>query len=341
MHNYDHNTLERYLQEHLDSFGKLIALEKFPDGQSNPTYKLVGTDKTYVLRAKPPGKLLKSAHAVDREYRIMAALANTDVPVPKVHHLSAEDSTPLGSQFLIMEMVDGRIFWDPSLPELSNHERGAIFDAMNATLAALHSVDVDAAGLADFGKPGNYFERQLSRWSQHYLSSASDPSPDVQWLIDWLSENMVAEDGQVSIVHGDYRIDNMIFMPEDPGIAALLDWELSTLGHPFADLAYQCMQWELPNGGNLSGLGGIDRAAFGLPSQDDYVAAYCERRGIPHPDNWTFYVAFSNFRLLAILEGVVQRGKSGNASNARSTKVWEDLIELLTDNAVALARAAG
>jgi len=335
MHQYDHATLERYLQDHIEGFGALKAVEKFSDGQSNPTYKLVTPDRAYVLRAKPPGTLLKSAHAVDREYRVMKALYDTDVPVPRVLHLSGEES-PMGPQFFVMEMVEGRIFWDPALPDET--DRGAYYDAMNGALAALHSVDVDAVGLADFGKPGNYFERQLGRWAQQYKASETDPLADADWVIDWLGAHMVADDGQVSVVHGDYRIDNMIFAKEGPSVLALLDWELSTLGHPFADLAYQCMHWRLPHQGDFRGLGGVDRVAQGLPSEDDYVARYCERRGIARPDNWRFYVVFSYFRLLAILQGVLKRGLDGNASNPRNLDMMKHVIAFMASEAKALAR---
>lgn len=336
MHEYDHAELEAYLQTHVDGFGALTAVEKFSDGQSNPTYKLVTPDARFVLRAKPPGKLLKSAHAVDREFRVMQALGPTPVPVPRVLHLSGEDS-PMGPQFYVMEMVDGRIFWDPALPELDG--RRAYYEAMNGVLAALHDVDVDAVGLGDFGKPGSYFERQLGRWGQQYKASETDPLPDADWLIDWLGEHMVEDDGQVAIVHGDFRIDNMIFAPDQPDVVALLDWELSTLGHPFADLAYQCMHWRLPHQGDFRGLGGVDRAGIGLPSEDDYVDLYCARRGINRPDNWQFYVVFSYFRLLAILQGVLKRGLDGNASNPRNLDMMKMVIAFMASEARKLANA--
>lgn len=338
MHEYDHNELESYLQTHVEGFAKLDELKKFSDGQSNPTYKLTSGNTEYVLRAKPPGKLLKSAHAVDREFRVMQALANTDVPVPKVLHLSPDDS-PLGTQFFLMEMIAGDIHWDPALPDHDNAQRAAIYDDMNRVLAALHSVDPQAVGLGDFGKTGNYFERQHGRWAQQYAASATDDLPDADWLIAWLDDNMVADDGQVSIVHGDYRIDNMIFAPSSPRIAALLDWELSTLGHPFADLAYQCMHWRLPHQGDFRALGGVDRAELGLPSEADYVARYCERRGIDLPENWQFYVVFAYFRLLAILQGVLKRGLDGNASNPRNLELMRGVISFMASEARKLAQS--
>ncbi len=336
MHSYDEAELDSYLKTHVAGFSGVTGIEKFSDGQSNPTYKVLTEDKAYVLRAKPPGKLLKSAHAVDREFRVMQALAETDVAVPKVLHLSGDDS-PMSTQFFIMEMVEGRIFWDPALPDQTNAERSAIYDAMNATLAALHSVDVAAVGLADYGKPGSYFERQLSRWSQQYKASETDPLADADWVIDWLGDHMVADDGQVSIVHGDYRIDNMIFEASGTQVLALLDWELSTLGHPFADLAYQCMQWRMPNQGMLRGLAGVDRAAIGLPTEAEYVDLYCQRRGIARPDNWEFYVVFSYFRLLAILQGVLKRALDGNASNPRGIDTMKMGVAYMAHEARKLA----
>lgn len=338
MHSYDHATLQSYLRANVAGFTTLDSLDKFPDGQSNPTYRITSGARHFVLRAKPPGQLLKSAHAVDREFRVMQALARSAVPVPRVLHLTGAQS-PMGPQFMVVEMVEGRIFWDPALPEVAKPDRAAIYDAMNATLAALHTVDPVAVGLGDFGRPGNYFERQVARWSGQYSQAATDPLPDADWLMGWLADHMVADEGAGAIVHGDYRIDNMIFAPDAPQVRALLDWELSTLGHPLADLAYQCMHWRLPHEGHFRGLGGLDRAEIGLPLEQDYVAAYCARRGISPPDNWTFYVVFSYFRLLAILQGVYRRGLEGNASNPRDTGRLRDVIALMARDARALAQS--
>ncbi|MBX3530056.1 MAG: phosphotransferase family protein [Rhizobiaceae bacterium] len=323
-------TLGPYLERHVPGFKDLRAIEKFNTGQSNPTFRLDAASGRYVLRAKPPGELLKSAHQVDREYRVMKALAGSAVPVARMLHLSGEDS-PLGRMFYVMEFVEGRIFWDPALPEgADNAERAAIYDSMNATLAALHDVDIAAVGLTDFGKPGSYFERQLSRWSSQYRASETGTVKDMDDLIAWLERSLPTDDGQVALVHGDYRLDNMMFAPDRPQVIALLDWELSTLGHPFADIAYQCMQWRLPHGTGFKGLGGVDRKAIGLPTEEEYVAAYCRRRGIDGIGNWTFYLCFSFFRLAAICQGVYKRALDGNASNPEKAKTYGQAVTLLS-----------
>lgn len=336
----DQAALAPYLEAHIKGFAGLNAIEKFSSGQSNPTYLLKADSGSYVLRAKPPGQLLKSAHQVDREYRVMKALANTDVPVPPVLHLSGEDS-PIGRMFYVMQFVEGRILWDPALPEMGNSERSAIYDAMNRTLAALHSVDVETVGLADFGKPGSYFERQLSRWASQYRASETGTIADMDRLIPWLERRLPPDDGKISLVHGDYRIDNMMFAPDRPEVIAVLDWELSTLGHPYADLSYQCMHWRLPHASGFRGLGGIDRAAIGLPSEEEYVARYCERRGLSGIDNWTFCLAFSFFRLGAICQGVYKRYVDGNASNPEKAKGYHEVTKLLARQAVELIDKEG
>ncbi|MDA8870711.1 phosphotransferase family protein [Rhizobiaceae bacterium] len=325
--------LAPWLEKHVDGFAGLRAIHKFGDGQSNPTYRLEAESGTYVLRAKPPGELLKSAHQVDREYRVMNALAGTGVAVPKMLALAEADS-PIGRTFFVMENLDGRVLWDPALPELDNGARGRIYDAMNSTLAALHDVDPAAVGLSDFGKPGSYFERQTGRWAKQYVASEVERNDDVHRLIAWLEANMPADDGQTAIVHGDYRLDNMMFAKDSETVIGVLDWELSTLGHPLADLAYQCMQWRLPHGSGMRGLGGVDRTALGIPTEDEYVAAYCERRSVSQIHNWSFYVAFCFFRLTAILQGVYKRALDGNASNPKRAYEMAAAVPLLTQAAL-------
>jgi aminoglycoside phosphotransferase (APT) family kinase protein len=332
----DVRALAPYLAEAAPALGRVLGLDKFATGQSNPTYRLRCDTGAYVLRAKPPGVLLKSAHQVGREYRVMKALEASAVPVPRMLHMAEDAASPFGRAFFIMELVEGPIYWDPAMPEADAARRAGVYDAMNQTLAALHDVVPHDAGLAEFGRPGQYFARQTDRWSQQYEASKLDGNADMERLIAWLTEAMPPEDGQVALVHGDFRLDNMIFDAKDPRVAALLDWELSTLGHPLADLAYQCMQWRLPHQGGMRGLGGLDRAALGIPSEADYVARYCERRGIAEPENWAFYLAFSFFRLAAILTGVVRRAHDGNASNPETARSYAAAIPLLAGAACAL-----
>lgn len=319
----DSDVLGPYLEAHVEGFNGLLKVEKFADGQSNPTFRISAASGEYVLRRQPPGKLLKSAHAVDREYRVLAALANSDVPVARVYHL-CEDRDVIGSMFYVMEFCDGRIFWDSAIPEVGKTERSAIYDEMMRVLAALHQVDIEKAGLSDFGKPGSYFERQYERWSSQYRASELQPIAAMETLISWLGEHLPDDDGRVSLVHGDYRLDNMIFDASSPTVIALLDWELSTLGHPFADVGYQCMQLRLPaNIGHISGLRGRDLGELGIPTEQEYVAKYCERMGIDGIDNFGFYVAFSFFRLAAIIQGVAKRAADGNASNKNAAQLGE------------------
>jgi aminoglycoside phosphotransferase (APT) family kinase protein len=309
--------LTAYLEVHIDGFKGPLTADKFAGGQSNPTYLIAAASGKYVLRRKPPGELLKSAHAVDREFRVMQALATTEVPVPKMRVL-CDDSSVIGSMFYVMDYLDGRIFWDAALPEQTPAERGAIYDAMNKVLADLHNVDVDKVGLSDYGKPGNYFERQIGRWTKQYRASETETLPAMEELIVWLNDNLPADDGLVCINHGDFRLDNMMFSHHGSEVLALLDWELSTLGHPYADLAYQCMQLRIPSGAAIPGLGGADRGALGIPTEQAYVRQYCERRGIAGIDNWVFYLAFAFFRLSAILQGVYKRALDGNASSQKA-----------------------
>jgi aminoglycoside phosphotransferase (APT) family kinase protein len=312
-----------YLADHLPGFEGPLDATKFQGGQSNPTFLLKTPAKNYVLRRKPPGVLLKSAHAVDREFRVQKALAGTDVPVAKMH-LLCEDDDVIGSAFYIMDHVDGRNFNEPSMPELDNTARRAVIDDMNRVLAALHMVDVDAVGLSDFGPPGNYFERQVARWSKQYRASETTPIPAMDMLMEDLVKKMPKDDGQRTLVHGDYRIDNMIFERDGTRCLAVLDWELSTIGHPYADLASVIMQWQMPAGSEGRGLGGVDRAALGLPSDAEFIAQYCERRGLPGIDDFGFYLSFCFFRMAAIIQGVLKRALDGNASNPeRAMKVGQ------------------
>ena len=324
----DEAAAARYLEAHVLGFRGPLRAKKFDTGQSNPTYLIAAESGLSVLRMKPPGVLLKSAHAVEREFRLLHALRDTRVPVPRALHL-CEDAAVLGAPFYLMTHVAGRIFWDPALPDLPVQERVGVYDAMNAALAALHGIDPAAVGLADFGRPGSYFARQTARWSEQYRASQTQDLPDMDALIAWLGANQPAEDGRSAIVHGDWRIDNMIFAPDSPRLLAVLDWELSTLGHPFADLAYQCMQWRLPHVGDFRGLGGVDRAALGIPTEQAYVAAYCRRMGIERIGGWTFCLAFSFFRLAAILEGVKRRALDGNASNPEKGRKMGAAVPLL------------
>lgn len=334
--NLDIESLSDYLQRTIPSFTGPLTAEKFDGGQSNPTFKLFdASGQPYVLRRKPPGELLKSAHAVDREFRVISALRDTAVPVPNTHVL-CEDDAVIGSMFYVMEYKEGRILWDPQLPEAAdNAERAAIYDAMNKTMAALHNVDIDAVGLSDYGRPGNYFERQLSRWSKQYRASETEHIASMETLMTWLEQEMPEDDGTLSLVHGDYRLDNMMFHPTQPEVIALLDWELSTLGHPLADLANQCMAWMLPSEGRIRGLAGVDRTSLGIPTDEQYIARYCERTGREGIDNWNFYLVFSLFRLAAIMQGIVKRAQIGTASSADAHSN-ADGVKGLADIAVTL-----
>lgn len=334
-HALDEPRLAAYLKSAIPGFRGPLRAEKFTVGQSNPTYLLHAASGNYVLRRKPPGELLKSAHAVDREYRVMAALRDTEVPVAAVYHL-CEDASVIGSMFFVMEYKAGRVFWNPALPELDRAARSAVYDDMNRVLAALHSVDIAAVGLTDYGRPGNYYERQFSRWAQQYRASETVTIAAMNQLMEWLPAHMPPDDGRVALAHGDYRLDNLIFHASEPRVIAVVDWELSTLGHPFADLAYQCMQWHLPGSGELlPGLGGIDRAALGIPSDAEYVATYCDRMGLDEIPHWAFYLAFSFFRFAAIVQGVGKRALDGNASNPRAVEVGK-LARPLAEMAMAI-----
>ena len=330
----DTDRLGRYLEQHIEGFRGPISVDKFANGQSNPTFRLDAASGTYVLRRQPPGKLLKSAHAVDREFRVMRALRNTPVPVPNALHL-CEDRELIGSMFYVMDFCEGRVYFPAHLPDIdSNTERAAMYDALNEVLVAIHSLDLDACGLTDYGKPGAYFERQLGRWTKKYRAAELRKIDAMDSLIGWLQEHLPEDDGRTALVHGDYRIDNVIYHPERPEIIAVLDWELSTIGHPIADLAYQCMQWRLPNElGHQQGLGGIDRTSLGIPTEQEYVKRYCERIGNDRVDNWTFHLALSFFRLAAIVQGVAKRAEQGNASSAEATTIGQ-LVDPLANLAL-------
>ncbi len=341
----DDAALAPWLEANVAGFSELHEIRKFDTGQSNPTYLITAQSGKYVLRAKPPGELLKSAHQVDREFRVMRALGATSVPVPKMIALCNEEHSPIGRMFFVMEYLEGRIFWDPALHELvgpdATQTRHAIYDSMNAALANLHSVDINAVGLADFGMPGNYFERQFTRWTKQYAASEVDRNENIHRLIDWLAVRIPPDDGQVALVHGDFRLDNMIFAKDSAAILGVLDWELSTLGHPLSDISYQCMQWRLPHLGGFRGLGGIDREALGIPSEADYVATYCARRAIGPIENWPFYLAFSFFRLAAILQGVYKRSLDGNASNPEKARAYGAAVPQMGELALQMIRDEG
>ncbi|HMT17020.1 MAG TPA: phosphotransferase [Ottowia sp.] len=324
-HAFDTAALGAWMTQHVEDFAGPLGVEMFKGGQSNPTYKLITPGRTYVMRAKPGpvAKLLPSAHAIEREFAVMRGLAGTDVPVARMHAL-CEDESVIGRAFYIMEYVEGRVLWDQTLPGMTPAERGAIYDEMNRVIAALHKVDYAARGLAGYGKPGNYFERQIGRWSKQYQASVTQPITEMDRLIDWLPAHIPAsarDEGLTSIVHGDYRLDNVIFHPSEPRILAVLDWELSTLGHPLADFSYHCMAWHIPPG-TFRGIGGVDLASLGIPSEQDYIHRYCERTGLATPEqlapDWNFYLAYNMFRIAAILQGIAKRVEAGTASSAQA-----------------------
>ena len=331
-HAFDVVALQAHLSAYMPGFAGPLTVEQFKGGQSNPTYKLLTPACAYVMRTKPgpAAKLLPSAHAVEREFRVMRGLANTDVPLAKMH-LLCEDEAVIGRAFYVMEFMDGRVLWDQSLPGLTPLQRSAIYDEMNRVMAALHNVDVGAVGLSDYGKPGNYFDRQIGRWSRQYLASITEPINEMNQLIAWLPSHVPAtaketggDGARVSVVHGDYRLDNLVFHRDEPRIIAVLDWELSTLGHPLADFSYHCMAWHIPPG-TFRGIGGLDHAALGIPSERDYVQRYCERTHRPDAQalmvDWNFYLAYNLFRLASITQGIAKRVVDGTAASeqARAT----------------------
>ena len=314
----DLQRLPAWMQAHVPGYHGQLAARLIEGGQSNPTYRLSADSGEYVLRRKPVGHLLPSAHAVDREHRVMAALAGSAVPVPRVHGYCADDAV-IGSAFYVMDFVEGRILWDPRLPDLNPADRGSVFDSMNQTIAALHSVDPEAVGLGDFGRPSRFVARQIDRWTKQYRASATGPSPSMEALISWLPEHLPPEQPP-RIIHGDYRLDNLILHPTEPRIVAVLDWELSTLGDPLADFANHSIVWRIvPE--MFRGLAGVDLPALSIPSEAEYAAAYCRRTGRSGIDHWEFYLAFGMFRLAAILQGIAKRALDGTAAhpNAAAT----------------------
>ncbi|HEX2541477.1 MAG TPA: phosphotransferase [Caldimonas sp.] len=324
-HAFDAAALEAHLRSSLPGFAGPLAVEQFKGGQSNPTYKLLTPGRAYVMRSKPgpAARLLPSAHAIEREFTVMRALAETDVPVPTML-LLCEDEAVIGRAFYVMEYVEGRVLWDQSLPSFDPKGRGEIYDEMNRVIAALHSVDPAAVGLEGYGKPGNYFERQIGRWTKQYLASITEPIDAMDRLIEWLPAHIPAsarDETQARVVHGDYRLDNLVFHPDEPRIVAVLDWELSTLGHPLADFSYHCMSWHIPPG-SFRGIGGLDHAALGIPDEKSYVRRYCERTGRGDPDavmrDWNFYLAYNLFRIAGILQGIAKRVETGTASSAQA-----------------------
>jgi aminoglycoside phosphotransferase (APT) family kinase protein len=324
-HAFDQAALTLWLQENLEGFAGPLTVEMFKGGQSNPTYKLNTPGKSYVMRAKPGpvAKLLPSAHAVEREFAVMQGLQGTDVPVPRMYCL-CEDESIIGRAFYIMEFMQGRVMWDQSLPGMTPAQRRAIYLEMNRVIAALHTVKFADRGLSGYGKPGNYFERQIGRWSKQYTASITTPIAEMDQLMEWLPKNipaMARDENLVSIVHGDYRLDNLMFDAEQPQVLAVLDWELSTLGHPLADFSYHCMAWHIPPGA-FRGIAGLNFAELGIPSEDEYIRLYCDRTGLATPEqlkvDWNFYMAYNMFRIAAILQGIAKRVEAGTASSAQA-----------------------
>ncbi len=334
---FDEARLATWMAANVPGFQGPLSAAQFKGGQSNPTYLLTAGGHRYVLRRKPLGDLLPSAHAVDREFRVISALAQTNVPVAKAHAL-CEDTSVIGSMFYVMDHVEGRILWDPTLPGMSPAERGAHYDEMNRVMAALHCVDPTAIGLGDYGRQGAYLERQVARWTRQYKAAETEPIEAADRLMAWLPQHMPAE-GQSRIVHGDYRLDNVIFHPTEPRIVAVLDWELSTLGDPLVDFAYHCMTWRMP-AGRSRGLAGTHLAALGIPTEADYRALYMQRTGrstpVPEAD-WNYYLVFNMFRLVGILQGIAKRAEQGNASNASAVETGKR-ARPLAEQAWALAQ---
>lgn len=316
-HELNEPQLLAYLSDRLEGLGSQLSLHQFKGGQSNPTYLLSAGDRQWVLRKKPHGPLLPSAHQVEREFRVIQALADTQVPVPHAH-LLCEDPEVIGTTFYVMDYLPGRIFHAPHLPDAPTDQRAAMYDSMAQTLAALHAVDLEKVGLSDFGKMGQYIDRQVARWCKQYRASATAEVASMESLMQWLPENIPAGD-ETTLAHGDYRPGNLLFHPTEPRVIGVLDWELATLGHPLADLGYFCVAYHLPNmSRELGGLVGMDLQALNIPSQADFLTRYCEYAGRPAPERFSYFVGFSLFRLAAILQGVYQRSLQGNASDERA-----------------------
>ena len=321
----DAAALQSWLEARLDGFHGPLSIEQFKGGQSNPTYKLITPTRAYVMRSKPgpAAKLLASAHAIEREFKVMTALHGSDVPVPQML-LLCEDESVIGRAFYVMEFVAGRVLWDQALPSIETAQRAAYYDEMNRVIAALHKVDVSAAGLSGYGKPGNYFDRQIGRWTKQYQASITEPIEAMERLAEWLPAHMPAsarDAAQVTVVHGDFRLDNLVFHPTEPRVIAVLDWELSTLGHPLADFSYHCMSWHIPHA-QSRGIGGLDLAALGIPDEPAYVRRYCERTGRADPAavmaDWNFYMAYNLFRMAGILQGIAKRVEMGTAASTQA-----------------------
>jgi aminoglycoside phosphotransferase (APT) family kinase protein len=339
-HAFDEGALLRWLQANVSGFGRTLQVEQFKGGQSNPTFRLTGEHGRYVLRRKPPGVLLPSAHAVDREFRVISALHGSAVPVARAHALCTDDSV-IGSMFYVMDCVEGRVLWDPQLPGLTPDQRRAHFDELGRVIAALHQVDPVAVDLADYGRPGNYIARQVARWTQQYRAAETETIEAMDRLIEWLPARIPAGD-EVAVVHGDYRFDNVIFHPVEPRILAVLDWELSTLGHPLVDFAYHCMTWHMAAGEATRGLAGLDLPAMGIPTEAEYLHSYLQRTGRTQPvtdADWRYYLVFNMFRLSGILQGITKRALQGNASNERALQAGKR-TRPLAEQAWALAQQA-
>ena len=322
--------LDGYLQSRLPNFEGINSIKQFKGGQSNPTFLIKSVNKNYVLRRKPTGNLLKSAHAVDREYKIIKALKKVNFPVPETHILCTDESV-IGSIFYVMEFLQGRIFWDADMPDCTIKERSEIYDDLNKNLAVLHNLDYESLGLSDFGVPGNYFARQISRWSKQYRYSETKKIKEMDKLIEWLPQN-IPDNDESSIVHGDYRLDNVIVHPTEPKIIGILDWELSTIGHPLGDFTYNLLSWQMPDIGiGSGGLFGQNIKELGIPSEEEYINSYCERTGLSCGiEDREFYSAYNFFRLAAILQGIAGRVRDGTASNAKAKSLIK-AIEPLAD----------